>query len=290
MTTTLDIVGCGRVGRSLGRLWHQTGTFEIGCILNRSAASGRAAAAFIGAGLAVDSPALLGDADLLLIAAADDAIAGCCRSLVESQAVRPGSSVFHCSGALSSEVLTPAREAGASVASVHPVKSFADPSLACRSFAETHCGMEGDAIALERLRPAFEAIGARLFEVNPRFKTIYHAGAVIACNYLVSLVEAGLRCYEKAGVPRATAEEILQPLISGTVENVFRQGTAGALTGPIARGEESVVARQLGALAEWSPQLASLYRVLGLTTLEIARAQGGADPESLAALRRLLEP
>ncbi len=289
MAAKLDIVGCGRLGRTLARLWHQSGTFEIGRILNRSRASAAEAAGFIGAGQPVNAAGELMASDLLLIATSDDAIEDCCRALAESEAMCRGAIVFHCSGALSSEVLASARARGASLASVHPVKSFAAPGTACQSFAGTYCGIEGDDDAVIRLREAFEAIGARLFTIDARFKTLYHAGAVIACSYLVSLVELGLRCYEKAGIPRATAEQILAPLVSGTVENTFGRGTVNALTGPIARAEASVVAKQIEALAEWDPRLAALYRDIGSVALELSRAQGSASPEALAELQRVLE-
>ncbi len=288
MPDRLNIIGCGRVGRCLARLWHEHGVFEIGAILNRAPESAESAAQFIGSGRAVNSLDEMGPAQVYLIATTDDAISQVCHSLAASSLNLAGAVVLHCSGALSSEVLGPLRGENAELASIHPVMSFAEPASACENFPGTHCAMEGEEGALARLTPAFEQIGARLFRIDPRHKTVYHAGAVMACNYLVGLVEAGLRCFEQAGVPRATAEEILHPLVSGTVANVFRQGTRDSLTGPIARGETALVAEQLSALGSWDPDLAHLYRAAGLATLELARAQGSASTEALRALEELL--
>jgi predicted short-subunit dehydrogenase-like oxidoreductase (DUF2520 family) len=55
-----------------------------------------------------------------------------------------GSVVFHCSGALASDRLQAVRAAGGAVASVHPIRSFADPQAVAQAFAGTYCGMEGD--------------------------------------------------------------------------------------------------------------------------------------------------
>lgn len=288
MTATLSIVGCGRLGRSLARLWQESGAFEIASVVNRSLRSAEEAVEFIGHGRVVDRITDLEPSDAVLLAVPDGEIERTCDDLARSGAFATRSLVFHCSGALSSRVLESAARAGASIASVHPVKSFADPAIAVRSFAGTWCGIEGDAPALDRLRPVFEAIGARLFDVDAREKATYHAGAVMACNYLVTLVDAGLRCYERAGVPREQARAILTPLLEGTVANLSERDTDAALTGPIARGEAAVVAAQLDAIEAFAPDIASLYRSLGRGTLEIARRRGDVSREALDALATLL--
>jgi predicted short-subunit dehydrogenase-like oxidoreductase (DUF2520 family) len=285
----LNVIGAGRVGRVLARLWNDAQIFEVSGILNRSLESGEDAAAFVGAGRAAGSVQGLGRADVTLIAVADDAIGECCDVLVAAGRVVAGDVVFHCSGALDSSVLDSARLAGAATASVHPVMSFADAASALGSFGGTWCGAEGDADALALLKPAFEAIGARIFGVDPSAKAIYHAGAVIACNYLVALIEAGLVCYEEAGVPRDIAVQILRPLVGGTLENVFDRGTVQALTGPIARGEADVIRQQLEALDGRRSDIAALYRALGRATLALARDQGSASREALDRIRHLLD-
>ena len=110
------------------------------------------------------------------------------------------------------------------MASVHPLKSFADPALAAQTFGGTYCAAEGDAAALAVLKPAFEAAGARVSEIDPAFKTIYHAASVIVCNYLAALMEAGLLSYEKSGLRRDDALRMMEPLVRETVDNVFRLG------------------------------------------------------------------
>ena len=289
MAKSLQIVGCGHVGKVLGRLWHASGRFRIDGILNRSRASAERACAFIGAGEPVAlARELRPAADVLLIATRDDAIQSSAERLAREAQLRPGALAFHVSGALCSQALAPLREQGLHVASVHPVASFADPEAAYRDFAGTYCGIEGDAPAYEAIGNAFEAIGARLFSIDAREKTVYHAGAVIACNYMVTLVEAGLRCYEQAGVPGEVARRVLEPLVSKTLGNVFRHSPAEALSGPIARGEVQVVADQLAALHASNPALAELYRVLGALTLDLARDQGSARESDLEAIAREL--
>ena len=285
---TLNIIGCGVVGKVLGRLFHASALFEIRDILNRSVDSAHEAASFIGTGQPVSDYAGMHPADLYLIAASDDAIAGCADALAASGLLRPESIVFHLSGSLPSLVLAPVRERGGQIASVHPVKSFTDPSASVATFAGTWCGIEGDAPAVELLSAAFRAVGGRLFTVDPAFKTLYHVGSVLVCNYLTSLIEVGVKAYGKGGLPRETALQVMEPLVRGTLDNIFRVGTAQALTGPIARGDAAVVARQLDALEAWDSEVALVYRSLGRVALDLARQRGGVADENLDSVKKLL--
>ena len=287
-TRTLNIIGCGRVGRALARLWVQGGALEIQDVFDRSPAQSRAAVAFIGQGRALDAVGQMRGADAWMLTPPDDQIVACCTALAASGVLAAGNIVFHCSGALPSRDLAPAAARGAVVASVHPLKSFADPAAAAQTFRGTYCAAEGDAAALAVLRPAFERAGGIVSDIDPGFKTIYHAASVIVCNYLTALLETGLRCYEKSGFERGTALRMMEPLVRETLDNVFRLGTVQALTGPIARGDFAVVAHQVEALGAWDARVAAIYQQLGVVAVELARAQGKADADALAAIERVL--
>jgi predicted short-subunit dehydrogenase-like oxidoreductase (DUF2520 family) len=269
MAPTLNLIGAGHVGRVLGRLFAQHGSFEIGQVLTRSAASAQAAVDFIGAGLAVDGYDQLRPAALHLLAVGDDQIADACAALARAVPMKD-SIVFHCSGALSSSQLQAARDAGALVASVHPIRSFADPAAVAAQFSGTFCGVEGDAAALAVLMPALQAIGAQPVTIAASAKTVYHAAAVFASNYLVTVLDAALRAYQAAGIPEPVARQMAQPLASESMANVFRLGAAAALSGPIARGDFATVARQQQAVDAWDAATGDLYRALVPPTTALA--------------------
>ena len=287
---TIHVIGGGRVGKTLARLWTQRRVFRVGGILNRSLASAEEAARFIGGGQAVERYADLPPAPLVMISTSDESIESCCQALCREGVVAEGTVVFHCSGALPSSLLEPARRHGARIASIHPVKSFADPRVAAETFAGTPCAVEGDPGACAVLREALERCGGVTFPIQPGCKTLYHAATVMVCNYLVALLEAGFRCFERAGVPRETAARLSEPIVRETVEHVFRLGTAAALTGPVARGEVSVVAAQARALGQQDATLRQIYGLLGHIAADLAAAQQHAPPEALAEIRRLLQP
>lgn len=275
MAARLNIVGAGHVGRVLGRLFAAHGVFEVQDVLTRSPASALDAVQFIGAGRAVGAPGELRPADAWMLAVSDDQIAPVCTVLAEAGLLE-GAIVFHCSGAKSSADLQAAGEAGAHAASVHPVRSFADPEAVAGAFGGTWCGVEGEPEALALLAPAFEAIGARLVAIDAAAKTVYHAASVFASNYLVTVLDAALRAYVAAGVPEAVARELARPLAGETLANVFRLGPAGALSGPVARGDFATVARQHEALKGWDAPTAELYDALvDATTALAARKRRG---------------
>jgi predicted short-subunit dehydrogenase-like oxidoreductase (DUF2520 family) len=277
MPPTFNIVGAGHVGRALGRLFYMHGVFAVQDVLTRSEASALDAVAFIGAGRAVAQASDLRPAAVWMLAVGDDQIGPTCAALADA-GLLDKTTVFHCSGAKASNELQAARHVGARVASIHPIRSFADPQAVAGAFTGTWCGIEGDGEALALLSPAFEAIGARLVAIDAAAKTVYHAASVFASNYLVTVLDAALRAYAAAGVPPEVARELARPLASETLANVFRLGAPAALSGPVARGDLATVARQQAALQDWDPATASLYAALVEATSALAKSKHRGAP------------
>ncbi len=270
MAPTLNLIGAGHVGRVLARLFSQCGAFTVQDVVTRSRASADDALAFIGAGRGCTDIGAMRPARVWMLAVGDDQIEAVAAVLAQSQPLA-GAVVFHCSGAKAAAALASAARAGAATASVHPVRSFADPAQVAAHFGGTFCGIEGDAGALALLEPALAAIGARAVRLDPAAKTLYHAASVFASNYLVTVLDAALRAYQAAGVPPELARELAAPLARETLENVLRLGPEAALSGPIARGDERTVARQQAALDGWDGPTGASYRALADATRALAR-------------------
>ena len=270
MAPTLNIIGAGKVGRVLGRLFAASGAFRVQDVLTRSHASAANSVVFIGAGRPVAALAEMRTADAWMLAVTDDQIESTCAQLA---ALHPLGKVvvFHCSGAKSSRDLHDAARVGAHTASVHPVRSFADPHYVAQHFADTFCGVEGDARALAMLGESLAAIGARAVPIDAAAKTVYHAASVFASNYLGTVMDAALRAYQAAGMSEQTARALAGPLATETLANVLAMGPSKALTGPIARGDMATVARQQSALDEWDGATGNLYRALAEATAALAR-------------------
>ncbi len=270
MRKTLNIIGGGKVGSTLARLWSEHQTFTLQDVLNRTLETAQRAVAFIGGGRAIDRFAALRSTDIYLIATPDDQITACCQVLADKGLLSSANIVFHCSGALPSSALQAAIQQGAAVASIHPIRSFAAPELVVRDFAGTYCGIEGDHAALAILSEAFTAIGAQLVPIKAEAKILYHAAAVFACNYMVSLLDVAQAAYVEAGVEPEVGLKLMAPLVRETVENVFRLGPAAALTGPIARGDLATVEKQQQAVSAWNAQYGELYARFAELTVKLA--------------------
>lgn len=265
------------------------GEAQVGAVVNRSLGSARSAVRFIGTGQPLRELALAGEAQWWLIGTPDDAIGDVAQRLADAGRLRRGDLVLHLSGATPAEALAPCRRAGAAVAAVHPVKNFSEPRVAAATFAGTWCGCEGDAQALRRLEPVFRRLGARVFRIQADGKPLYHGGGAFACNFLPVLMELALACEERAGVPRAVALAMFEPIVRETVDAIFRQGVAQALAGPISRGDAGSVSRHLVAMQRWDPAVADTYRALARTAVEVVASLGRVAPQRLAATRAAIE-
>ena len=288
----LTIIGAGRVGTTLGLLFNRKSVFEIGSLVSRSLSSSRKAAEIIGAGVPHDGLAGIAAADLILIAVPDAQIRQIDEELCSIGVVGPETTIFHCSGSLTSDDLSRSMLAGAGVASIHPVFTFADPAEAADRFHGVPCFIEGDEAACAELKGVFERIGARVLPIDSGSKPLYHAASVFASNYLLALLSISERLLVTAGVPSVEALAVTRSLVEKTVSNAYELGIPSALTGPIARGDAEIIKSHIDELGALDPQLALLYRFLGLETVKIAarKAHSAAQAaDRTAALRSVLE-
>jgi glutamyl-tRNA reductase len=90
----LDIIGAGKAGRSLARLWAQAGVFEIGCVVNRTLESSRAAVDFIGEGQPIERLSDIGPLDVLMISTSDKCIEECALSIARERNTSPNAVAF----------------------------------------------------------------------------------------------------------------------------------------------------------------------------------------------------
>ena len=284
---TLSCIGAGRLGQTLCHLLSQQLT--IGQIINSSIDSSRRAVEFIGTGRAATFNDIK-EADIWLIATPDNQIETTAKQLHKADLLKPDTVIFHCSGLLPSTVLQDQAKP-LNVASVHPIHSFASPKQSIETFTGSHCAIEGSAVAVAQLDTLFSSLGALTFTLDSQQKSLYHAASVMACNYLVSLLEESHQMLKEAGIDEAVIDSTensspLEPLIRQTLDNYFALGATQALTGPIARGDTETVETHIKALQNASDAdlWKQLYSALGKATLPISTKQGQASKEQLAAI------
>jgi len=284
----MAIIGPGKVGTAIGILADRA-ELPVVAVAGGSAGAAEAAAEAIGecasACSVIDAA---GAGELVLITVPDDRIAEVCEQLARRQAFTPGTIVAHCSGALSSEVLSSARdECCCLIGSMHPLQTFPTVDAAVRRLPGSWCFCEGDETAVTCLMRLAEAIGARAARITPAGKVAYHAAAIVACNYLVTLMDAAATLARQAGLDRQTWLSAAEPMIRAGMDNVMAIGPEKALTGPVARGDIKTIRMHLDALAAADAGLRQLYAVCGLQTVELAMRAGKIPAEVAAEMREM---
>jgi predicted short-subunit dehydrogenase-like oxidoreductase (DUF2520 family) len=221
LLTRIEIIGSGRVGAAV--------TTRLR-----------------GRGLDVDAA----DPELVLICVPDDAIAEV------AAGIDRGPWVAHVSGATHLAALAPhERRFG-----VHPLQTFTrarGPEQLDGAWAAV-TAESGDAYAVGLWLA--ETLGLRPFRLDDAARTLYHAGAVFASNYVVTLHRAASILLEDAGAP----PEALEPLMRSVIENGFE------LTGPIARGDWRTVEAHRAVIRAKRPELEHLYETLAGATVALA--------------------
>ena len=231
-----DVVGRGRMGEAL-------------------------AAALSESGLPVRGPLGRGadgeGATIVILCVPDREIAAA------SAALCAGAVVGHVSASSELSLLEPHERFG-----LHPLMSVVGAGA---RFAGATCAVEG---STDRATGVARALAARLgmhAQVIPSEKRrLYHAAASAASNYVVTLESMAERLASGVGLDRAA----LVPLVRATVEHWATFGAEGALTGPIARGDEDTVRRQREAVADAAPDLLPLWDALVDATERLAGNAG----------------
>jgi predicted short-subunit dehydrogenase-like oxidoreductase (DUF2520 family) len=279
----LGFIGAGTVGSALAvRLISQG--YPVVAVSSRGKVSAGKLARSINS-RAVDTNQAVADAAELVFITTPDSVIPTVAAEVRWHA---GQSVVHCSGADSTQTLEPARKAGAGVGVIHPLQTFASAREAVENIPGSTFALEADEPLLGLLKQIATDLEGHWIVLRAEDKVVYHAAAVIACNYLVTLVKLATDLWQAFGVPAEQAVQALLPLVRGTVHNIETVGIPRCLTGPIARGDGGTVRKHIDALERVAPAILPAYRELGLQTIPIALAKGRIDRKQAGELEELI--
>ena len=241
----VGIIGAGRVGTALAQ-------------------------ALRGAGVAVQGPLGRGErpgpCDAIVLCVPDAEIAAAAEVVTAASPL-----IGHTSGATPLSALAPA---GVPAFGLHPLQSFAHPGVRFEGAGAAVAGSTPEALAFAT--SLAERLGMRPFEIDDDGRAAYHAAASVASNFLVTLQAAAESIAAGAGLEREEARELLLPLVRQTVENVAELGPEAALTGPIARGDETTVEAQRAAVEQVAPELLRLFDELARRTRALAGQEAPA--------------
>ena len=261
----IAFIGAGRVAGVLAPAFADLG-YPVPAVASRSPESAERIASLVPGCRAVSAQDAANAAAVVFVTTSDGAVA----DVAASVAWRAGQGVVHCSGALTSEPLAPARAAGANVGSWHPFQTFGgETTLAGVTF-----GIEADGDLLTFLERLASEVGGYPLRVPAEARALYHAASVFSCGYLTTLLGEARTLWTRAGLPPEQALQAITHIARTTVANIERIGAAPALTGPTSRGDAGTVRLHLDAVREAAPELLPLYREISLRSVELAREAG----------------
>jgi len=262
---SVAIVGPGSLGTALARALHASGA-QVGQIVYRDAKAARRASSLanaIGASVACFADAEF-SGKLVWLCVGDSAIAATALSMANRRDWK-GAIVFHSSGALTSDQLAPLRDAGAAVASVHPMMTFvktAAPSMRGVTFA-----LEGDGSAIRLARRLVKALGGESIVIANHDKPLYHALGAFVSPLIIAQMAATERIGRQLGLSPSRVRRTIAPILRQSIENYLQHGPAAAFSGPIVRGDVETIKRNLRALKR-VPGTREVYRVLAKIALQ----------------------
>jgi predicted short-subunit dehydrogenase-like oxidoreductase (DUF2520 family) len=265
---TIAIIGPGRAGSALGRALHSAG-YTIAAIGGRNPDNVRNLADELGA-RACQSPATTIDvADLTILAVPDDVILPLATDMVDALCSAAGKAAVHLSGAQDRAALRPLAQASLRTGVFHPLQTFRRGPEAVANVAGTYFGIDADGPLRDQLTQLARDLHGFPFDLTGVDRSLYHAAAVFAANYPITLLAEAIGLAAQAGLADDTARRGMTTLLAGAVNNLRDLEPAEAITGPASRGDEGTIQRHLDALKD-DPELQRLYERLADRTKHLA--------------------
>ena len=271
----IGIIGCGRVGASIGAAWRQAGHAIIGVSATSEASLERAEEMLPGVPV-LDPDEITERAELVLIAVPDDEIAPLVTGLANLGHIHAGQILMHCSGRYGTEVLEAGTSLGALPIALHPSLTFTGTEVDLSRLRQATIAVTAPA----PIRPVGEALvvelGAEPIDIAEADRPLYHAAITHASNHSITIISEAMELLAEAGVADPSA--VLHTLVDASVANTMQNGPK-ALTGPISRGDVGTVEAHLAALSEFSlsrsnPSVRNSYIALARSTAAKALAMG----------------
>jgi predicted short-subunit dehydrogenase-like oxidoreductase (DUF2520 family) len=283
------IIGAGKLGCALAIGLQKKGIEIIG-IYSRNSESVNFLADQLGITFENSLESAVTGADIVFITVPDGQIESIAQTLSDSvENSHISQKVFcHCSGALGAEVLAPLAELGAFTAAFHPIQTFADRAESWKGLEGIYFGFEGMEEAKGSMENIVKIFDSNMLVIKAEDKPLYHAAACILSNYTVTLSYIAGKLFEQIGIDVSSGIKAFAPLVEKTISNIQGSGSLNALTGPISRGDYTVVEKHIRAMEEKTPELVYVYRELGGATVKAALEKGSIDSDTAHKLLEIL--
>ncbi|HAK00443.1 MAG TPA: hypothetical protein DCM62_10495 [Bacteroidales bacterium] len=284
----IAFVGAGNIGESLAKALLLSG-FNVSGIYDIDPSKALLVAERLGVVSfgAIQNNKL--DCDVVFLTVPDRELSKLCSELVDTGRLRTGMVVLHTSGAFSSQELSAASDIGCFAGSFHPLQTFPDAQTGHLNFINAYVAIEGDNVAKEVCLQIVRSLGCLPLQIPVDMKSLYHAAACMASNYMVAVVDTAINWLVSSGVKPSDALPALKPLLTTTLQNILNHDTEKALTGPISRGDIPTVQGHILALKHKLPNQVNLYKMLGEVCVDIADRRKTITNEQKQGLVQIFE-
>jgi predicted short-subunit dehydrogenase-like oxidoreductase (DUF2520 family) len=288
-TTTVALIGAGRVGTALTVLLERAGHRVVAASGRKdSEERARQHLPFSAFHPWSEAPEAAKSARVVILGVTDDVIEQVCSELVARVAIRRGQAVVHLSGSVGLDALEAARMVGALTLSIHPLQTFPDVEtgierLPGSAVAVTAPDDRGYAVGLRLAQD----VGGRPFRLEDEDKALYHAAAVFCSNYLVAVEAMAEHLFKLAGLPDPLP--MFAPLARSSLYAALWEGPEKALTGPAVRGDGGTIRRNLEALSKHAPEAVAPYVALAQVAAGLGLRSGRLSREGFARVVEALK-
>jgi predicted short-subunit dehydrogenase-like oxidoreductase (DUF2520 family) len=287
------IIGAGKVGLVLGRILREEGQ-RIVCVVSRTSGSARKGGRFLKcARTSTSLESIPAGTDLVYITTPHSAVEEVAGGLARLEGLDfRRMAVCHASGMLTSSVLSPLAERGATVFSFHPLQTFPrdfEPDKIVPRARGIYFGVDGSPAAVRKAKRLARLMGSRVVVIPPELRPLYHAACVVASNHLTALLAVLEEMYAFLGGAQGGFFPVFSPIVAATLGNVERTSPVTALSGPVARGGVETIAGHLAILRDTMPQLVPYYAAMTQETVRLAGKKGSITEEQRERFLRLLQ-
>lgn len=293
----IGFVGAGRLASCLAIGFSRAG-YPVSAVASRTPGSAAALAGQIANCAACAAPQQVVDAaDIVFLAVPDDRIGATANALLFAPAASPSDgdssragawALVHCSGASPVELLDSVRHQGAETGGFHPLYLFGGNHADIERIAGCSVTIEADGKLNDVLAALARALGCHPLSVPRGSRMLYHGAAHYAASFALCSLAECVELWSRLGFSEDHALRALLPMLAGTIETARDKGLAGALAGPVSRGDVGVVAKQLAVFEELGGDHATLYALLTRRAVALARRRA-QPPAALDAIAGVVE-
>jgi predicted short-subunit dehydrogenase-like oxidoreductase (DUF2520 family) len=275
------IAGLGNLGTTLAVNLFENG-FNLSSIYSRKDESVKQLNELIKTGFTNNLRILLSESDIVFLTVNDSSIKTVSKEITEKYGDidLKGKLFIHMSGIKTSDEMLDLKKAGALVCSLHPIQTFPCKSTDTNVFNGISCGFEGDKKALSILSDFISYFNIKILNISKDKKVLYHAAAVVFCNFMSCISYMGEELAKDAGIDKDLVYKAFKPLMEKTLENIAEKGAVSSLSGPAARKDTMTIQKHIEEIKKSKPGFQDVYNALTDIAREMTSKKDKMDGES----------